>query len=379
MKKLFCLALSLMLVFSLCACGDETKLEVTKANEKTDFSSFEKSGREFCKGIKVGWNLGNTLDACKVWGNLSDEPTPDEQETAWNNPKTTQAIIDKVTESGFNAIRIPVTWYLQTTESKGKYTIKPNFLKRVREVVDYCINDNLYVIINVHHDDKFWLDISTNNKKFKKVSDKYGQIWEQIADYFKDYDSHLIFEAGNEIIANTAYDGCGKSKTDKCWWGHNDQCYVRINSLFRVFYDKVRNTGGNNLKRYLMYPTYGAQWYEQQISRLEIPQNDDHAIVDIHCYQFDFENGDNNKWIFEYMQKYSSENNVGMVIGETGFNKNTDNSKKVKFVSSVVKVAKKYSVPCFMWDDGGDMQLLERGKLKWNCEKFIKVLIQAVK
>lgn len=377
MKKLICLVVCFVFIFSLCSCSGENNT-YENTNEDVDFSSFEKNGKEFCKDIKVGWNLGNTLDACQVWGDLSDNPDVNEQETAWNNPKTSQAIIDKVAQSGFNAIRVPITWYLQTKEKDGKFTIKPDFLKRVKEVVDYCINDNLFVIINVHHDDKFWLDISVNDKKFKKVSDKYSQIWEQIAKYFKDYDSHLIFEAGNEIIANTTFDGCGKSKTDKCWWGHNEKCYERINSLFKIFYDKVRNSGGNNTLRYLMYPTYGAQWYEQQISRLEIPENDDHSIMDIHCYQFNFESGDNNKWIFEAIKKFVDENNMGALIGETGFNKNTPKSKKLSFVKTVVKVAKAYSIPCFMWDDGGDMQMLERDVLKWNCQPFIDEVMKTV-
>ncbi|MBQ7128980.1 MAG: glycoside hydrolase family 5 protein [Clostridia bacterium] len=378
MKKLICILVCFVFVLGLCSCKDQ-KQSNKKANESVDFSSFEKSGKDFCKNIKVGWNLGNTLDACEVWGDVSKNPTPEEQETAWNNPKTSQKIIDKVVSSGFNAVRIPVTWYLQTTEKDGKYTVKPDFLKRVKEVVNYCINDNLYVIINVHHDDKYWLNISVSENKFKKVIDKYAQIWEQIANCFKDYDSNLIFEAGNEIIANTSYDGCGDSKTEKCWWGHNEECYERINLLFNSFYKKVRNSGGNNKKRYLMYPTYGAQWYEQQISRLEIPENDDHSILDIHWYQPNFENGDENKWVFELMKKFSEETNCGAVIGETGFHKTAEERKKVSFANSVVKVAKEYSVPCFLWDDGGDMQLLERDKLKWNCESFIKAVMKAVK
>jgi len=54
------------------------------------------SAIDLVKEIKIGWNLGNTLDA----------PT----ETAWGNPRTTKAMIEKVREMGFNAVRVPVTW-----------------------------------------------------------------------------------------------------------------------------------------------------------------------------------------------------------------------------------------------------------------------------
>lgn len=50
----------------------------------------------------LGWNLGNSLDA--TGGSGLDT------ETSWSNPKTTQALIDKVKSLGFNTVRVPVSW-----------------------------------------------------------------------------------------------------------------------------------------------------------------------------------------------------------------------------------------------------------------------------
>ena len=72
--------------------------------------------------MKIGWNLGNTLEA--ICG-----------ENAWGNPTTTQQFIDGVKAAGFNTVRIPCAWDCHTTNG----IIQPAWLARVKAVVDYCI------------------------------------------------------------------------------------------------------------------------------------------------------------------------------------------------------------------------------------------------
>ncbi|MDD6270293.1 MAG: cellulase family glycosylhydrolase, partial [Oscillospiraceae bacterium] len=100
--------------------------------------------------MKIGWNIGNSLDSVPK---TSDVAT---HETAWGNPKVTQELIDAVKAKGFNTVRVPTTWYPHVTESNGTYTIDPAWLARVKEVVDYCYNNDMYVILNVHHEE--WIN-----------------------------------------------------------------------------------------------------------------------------------------------------------------------------------------------------------------------------
>src|SRR5688572_1175917 len=112
--------------------------------------------------MKVGWNLGNTLEA--ICG-----------ENAWGNPNATQSLINSVKAAGFNTVRIPVAWDCHTTNG----VIDPNWLARVKTVVDYCINSNLYVIINIHWDGG-WLDAHINAQDQASVNAKQNNYWTQI-------------------------------------------------------------------------------------------------------------------------------------------------------------------------------------------------------
>lgn len=373
MKKLLAVFLLITLVFSSSFTGAVS----------ADDEQFTLSGADFVKNIKAGWNLGNTFDA------YAPSKGPLEQETAWGNPATTPLMISKVAKTGFNAIRIPVSWGSQTdvsTDEQGNviYTVDPDFIKRVKRVVGWCKNNNMYVIVNMHHDDNRdsngWLNIGADDAEWENIKEQYRQTWEQIADAFKDYDEQLILEAGNEILATTAYDGCGTGTKDKCWWGHGQRSFDRQNELYQIFYDVVRNSGGNNDKRYLMYPTYGAQWYENQISRLWLPEDDDHSIVDIHWYSVDNQikestrQGFANTWL-----KYTKPYGVGVVIGECGFNESYNSDKKVNWANTFVKdIRQNFNIPIFIWDDGGNMKLLDRKTVPYDWTANSQAVVQAI-
>ena len=98
----------------------------------------------------AGINLGNTLDA------VSDSAPAGEAnlflETAWCGVKTTKEIIDSITNQGYKTIRIPVSWH---NHVDADFNIHVEWLNRVQEVVDYAIDNNMYVIINIHHDNEY--------------------------------------------------------------------------------------------------------------------------------------------------------------------------------------------------------------------------------
>ncbi len=103
----------------------------------SDATGMSSNAVQLAANIKIGWNLGNTLEAIG-------------SETAWGNPLTTQALIDKIKASGFNAVRIPCSWDQYSNATTAQ--IQDAWLNRVKQVVQYCVNDGLYVILNVHWD-----------------------------------------------------------------------------------------------------------------------------------------------------------------------------------------------------------------------------------
>jgi endoglucanase len=175
------------------------------------------TAQQISSQMKVGWNLGNTLEAiCS--------------ETAWNGGVlTTQALIDKVKASGFNTVRLPVAWDCHSTNG----VIDPAWLARVKQVVDYCINANVYVIVNIHWDNG-WLDNHINSTDQPSIIAKQKNYWTQIANYFKNYNERLLFAGSNEPPVSNATE------------------MSILLSYHQAFIDAVRATGGNNSSRTLI-------------------------------------------------------------------------------------------------------------------------------
>lgn len=211
-----------------------TALSLPTAAPNAQAATFEDLNQsQIVTAMGAGWNLGNQLDAYA--GDTVATQTP--SETAWGNPVITQSLIDAVANAGFKTIRIPVTWG-NKIGAAPTYTIDPTYLNRVKEVVDYAINDNLYVIINIHHD--IWIN-QPGAQDQAPINDELGKVWAQISTAFESYDEHLIFESMNEI-------GGDVSSTNEA------QYAASINAYNQTFVTAVRSTGGNNAKRWLSIP-----------------------------------------------------------------------------------------------------------------------------
>ena len=128
MKRYVCLLLVLVLLLSTTGCG-------AKAS-----GAGSEEAMEFVGQLKIGWNLGNSLD---VPGSSLFA------ETAWGNPETTEEMILDIKEMGFNAVRIPVSW---SSHCNAEGVVNPERMARVHEVVDYAYKNGMYVILNTHHD-----------------------------------------------------------------------------------------------------------------------------------------------------------------------------------------------------------------------------------
>ncbi|MBQ7775776.1 MAG: glycoside hydrolase family 5 protein, partial [Lachnospiraceae bacterium] len=193
----------------------------------------ELTADEMVAEMGTGWNLGNTMD-----GHTGFTPN----ETLWQNVETTQELIKAVHDAGFNTVRIPVTWGTMIDDANG-YAIDDKWMSRVQDIVDYCINMNMYVIINIHHDgaeQSGWLRVGAED--LAPVKEKYAAVWTHIAERFKDYDEHLIFESMNEVVGpEDTIEGIVK----------DTQVIMELN---QIFVDSVRATGSNNAVRWLSVP-----------------------------------------------------------------------------------------------------------------------------
>ena len=195
------------------------------------------------EAINAGWNLGNALDSCGEWIGLYTDGKPSSYETAWGNPVTAKKLITAVKKAGFNAVRVPVTWAEHIDDSGN---IDKEWLDRVQEVVDYVLSQDMYCILNVHHDAGAdgWLEASA--ECYKKNSKKFAALWKNIALRFRDCGGKLIFEGFNEMLDSN------NSWTD----AKANDAYTAVNDFNQLFVDTGRKTGVNNAERNRMVQVY---------------------------------------------------------------------------------------------------------------------------
>ena len=311
----------------------------------------------------LGWNLGNSLDA--TGGSGLDT------ETSWSNPKTTQALIDKVKSLGFNTVRVPVSWGKHV--SGDNYTIDSAWLARVKEVVDYCYKNDMYVILNIHHDTKS--SESASGAGYYPRSSAYSSsekfvtsVWSQAAEYFKDYDYHLIFETLNEPrLIGTGYE----------WWFNkwNIPSEVKdaidcINKLNQKAVDTIRNTGSNNRGRLIMCPGYDASIDGATVSGFKLPTdisgNKNRIALSVHAYSpYNFAmnvgSGSTSTYtssiknelqgLFSTLKSNFRDKGIPVVIGEFGSTDKNNTAERVKWATDYTALAKKNNIPCVLWDN----------------------------
>jgi len=210
---------------------------------------------ELSQLMGVGFNIGNTLDA--LGG-----------ETAWGNPLITQRLIDSVKANGFNAIRLPVAWSKFSDEST--FTIETSWLDRVEEVVNYILNNDMYVIVNIHWDGG-WMQPTYEDEEY--VNTRLAFMWQQIARHFRDFNDHLLFAGTNEVMVEGDYGSPTK------------EYYTVQNGFNQTFVTTVRKTGGRNAYRHLVVQGFNTN-INYTVSYAETPEDviEDRLMMEVHYY-----------------------------------------------------------------------------------------------
>ena len=241
------------------------------------------TAQEVAKNMGIGINLGNTMEAYEAsgcekityeWIPVVGSNTPRDYETCWGAVETTQEAINGMKAEGFSTVRIPVFWG-NMMENDGTYTINADYIARVKEIVDYCQNADMYAVINIHHFDEFIIR-RNSTEECRKI---FTGLWTQIAEYFKDYPYTVVFEGYNEYLGGNRFDENGElkelSKTD---------AYEMTNTLNQAFVDAVRATGGKNSDRVLIVSGYWTNIDNTTSLRFVMPTDTatDRLMVSVH-------------------------------------------------------------------------------------------------
>ncbi|MGB5818185.1 MAG: glycoside hydrolase family 5 protein [Saonia sp.] len=324
---------------------------------------------ELVADMGSGWNLGNTLDV------------EDEDETLWGNPLTTKEMIDAVNDRGFKTIRVPVTWRFHMGDAPN-YTIEKEWLERVQEIVEYARGNDMYVIINIHHDDPW---IIPTYEKADEVKDRLAKVWTQIANHFKEYSDYLVFETLNE----PRYENSPEE-----WTGGTAEGRDVVNQYHKACVDAIRATGGNNAMRHLMVSTYAASTGPTVLDALVIPNDDPNIIISLHSY-FPFEfclggtdttwgtDADKNALEFEFdkiVNKFVA-NGRAVIMGEWSSGNQNNTADRLAHADFYSKECAKRGLMPIWWDVGyyGDNAsgLMDRNTLEWPYGEIADAVINS--
>ncbi|MBB5219140.1 endoglucanase [Treponema rectale] len=355
------LTVSSAIVLSACLGNAEPQQESSKLPEDTPVSSSTTS-IQFAKKMQAGWNLGNTFDAQSEG---SKENKGVSTETSWGMPYTTQSMIKAVAAKGFKTIRIPVSWHNHITDSN--LTIDPQWLSRIKTVTDYAINEGMYVIINIHHDNLTSAKLSTTygytvntNTAEQETSRKYiTAVWKQVAEYFKEYNQNLIFELLNEPRnRDSANDGFTAPENI------SDLNKV-ISSYNQAALNAIRASGSKNTDRFIMVPYYAASPYDSVNWTVPNDSAADKLLIAVHAYcPYDFcmnttadstfeddDEGNDISYLFSLLKSQWVSKGYGVVMGEASASDKNNTAERLKWVKYYYKKAKQSSVPVILWDN----------------------------
>lgn len=395
-KARLCLSL-LAFVFTFSGLSAQEVIQFNEKKAVKDDKSCEfteTSSLDFVKNMTCGWNLGNTMEAVGISGSAS--------ETFWGQPSTTKAMIDSLAASGIKSIRIPVSW---SNHMDKKYTIDQSWMKRVKQIVDWAIEDGMYVIINTHHDN--WENgnkIPTakgyypNQACFEESERFLTNVWAQISLAFNNgYDQHLIFETLNEPRLRG---------TNQEWWNNRGTDTYKegaeyLNKLNQVCLDAIRKSGGNNAKRFVMIPGLRAAVDSALAPEFSLPQDsaEDKLILSVHMYDpqdFALNTPGAKKFVqahkdalnrsFDSLYEAYISKGTPVVIGEYGATNKDNLEERVKWTNFFLEESRKYGMTACLWDNGGfdastsqgeKYGFFDRRALKWVFPEIIDAIVKS--
>lgn len=325
------------------------------------------STMKLTREMGVGINLGNTFESFGDWIEKYGDGSPKSYYTAWGSPEVTYDLISGYYKEGFRVLRIPVHWFNLMDD---EYNISKEYMEEVRIAVDDALDVGLYVILNIHHDERGLFSGFAKDKKTSMT--RYLKIWTQIAEEFKDYDDHLMFEALNE---------------EACWgdlynrWGPEEErlagqkiALSLVSEINQQFVRLIRNSGGNNNLRHLLISGYCTDITESVSPLFRLPYDPvNRFAVSLHYYTpstfailtedadwgkvktewgspEDLRELENN---FDLVKETFIDKGIPVIIGEYGCPKGKDKNSVHDYIYNVAKNAYDRHMVPVLWDTPG--------------------------
>ena len=340
------------------------------------------SSLEFARLMGYGVNLGNTMEACNSKERIPGR-APSVYETMWGQPVTTREMVAGMRAAGFTTLRIPVAWTNAMDFENGDLTIGAPYLDRVEEIINYALDEGMYVIINDHWDHGWWSLFShPEQPERERAMEIFVSMWTQIAARYEKYDHRLVFEPANEEWGNrfndrTSFNPTGGSMSQ-------DECYALLTELGQVFIDLVRASGGNNAERFLLIPGYNTDVPMTCDDRFKMPNDaaDDRLMLSVHYYTPWSYCGDTSgvgNWgttsdveemnrLLGSMTKYT-DMGYGIVLGEWGVLDN-EGDDRLTYFTNFLDNCDLYGYVPMLWDTGG---LYDRAACELNAPEIAEL------
>lgn len=358
----------------------QDQITIVQAAKEKEPEPGDSDAWKLAYSLGLGWNMGNHFDAFYngSWaGALEGYPS----ETVWGGIPATQATFNGVKSLGFSSVRIPVSW-LKMIGPAPDYKIDQTWMNRIYEVVEFAHNAGLKVIINTHHDENHgedntyqWLDIKNaakDNARNEAIKKEIVAVWTQIANKFNNCGDWLIMESFNEINDG----GWGWSEDFRA--NPAKQCNI-LNEWNQVFVNAVRATGGNNATRWLGVPTYAANpefekyftmptdaagkvalavhFYDPTDYTIGEKQYSDWGHTGTPGLKANYGDEDYVKAVFGNLFNKYVNKDTPVYIGEFGCSVRAQSNARawafyLYYLEYIVKAARTYGLPCFLWDNG---------------------------
>lgn len=359
----------------------EENTESTEIEESTEEETGVSASQQYVLNMGQGWNLGNSFDGVNT---ALDEK--DLGETAWGNPVVTKELIDAVAEKGYDSIRMPMTLYRRYSETDGIYVIDEEWLARYKQVVDWAVEDGLYVMINIHHDSWLWLSSWDGNTESDEYV-RFTQLWEQLAAYFAEEPEQVCFETINEPTFSATGSISAQDKLD---------------SVNLAAYHAIRNSGGNNATRMIVMPTLDTNYGNSSaLYSLISSLNDENIIVTVHYYSewvFSANLGktgfDEVLWDEDYTARKAADNffetvsgtftdkGFGVIVGEYGLlgydagEECNQPGEELKYYEYMNELAREDGVCLMFWDNGSGIDRNDTEDYSWK-KQLVGAMLEA--
>ncbi|MGQ9479757.1 MAG: glycoside hydrolase family 5 protein, partial [Thermoproteota archaeon] len=295
------------------------------------------------KGFSRGVNIGNALEA--------------PYEGAWG-VYVRDEYFEIIRRAGFDTVRIPVKFSGYASKNPP-YTLNPKILERVSHIVGKALEQNLTVIIDMHHYDEIMQNPNGHRERFL-------EIWRQLAEHFKDYPKNLYFE-----LLNEPHDAL----TNEIW-----------NSLVKDAVRIIRET--NPTRKIVIGPTGWNSAYN--LEKLEVP-DDPNIIATFHFYtpfEFTHQGAD---WVnpsppvgrtwtgteaekrqirreLDIAAQWAKKHNITIFMGEFGAYSKADMDSRVRWTYFVAREAEERGIPWCYWEFCSGFGVYDPNKNEWRAE-----------